>query len=73
VTKGFFNQDIAALHSMKHLIPPIVGPNRAAARGAHSPREAGEAILKIVNQVNRGAALITSQEERDQVAELYSE
>jgi hypothetical protein len=25
VTKGFFNQDIAAWHSMKHLIPPIVG------------------------------------------------
>ena len=29
-----------------------------------------EAIFEIVNQLNRGAALITSQEERDQVAEL---
>src|SRR6202021_318214 len=28
------------------------------------------AVFEIVNQVNRGATLITSQEERDQVAEL---
>jgi PAS domain S-box-containing protein len=29
-----------------------------------------EAVFEIVNQINRGAALITSQEERDQIAEL---
>src|SRR5258708_2277869 len=29
-----------------------------------------EAIFEIVNQINRGAALITSQQERDQIAEL---
>jgi predicted ATPase/GAF domain-containing protein len=38
---------------------------------AHTPPEKREkAIFEIVNQVNRGAALITSQEERDQIAEL---
>jgi PAS domain S-box-containing protein len=35
-----------------------------------SPDKRDEAIFEIVNQVNRGAALTTSQEERDQIAEL---
>jgi PAS domain S-box-containing protein len=34
------------------------------------PEKREEAVFEIVNQVNRGATLITSQEERDQVAEL---
>jgi PAS domain S-box-containing protein len=34
------------------------------------PEKREEAVFEIVNQVNRGAALITSQEERDQIAEL---
>ncbi|HEY4883303.1 MAG TPA: GAF domain-containing protein, partial [Myxococcales bacterium] len=38
---------------------------------AHTPSERRqEAIFDIVNQLNRGAALITSQEEREQLAEL---
>ncbi len=38
---------------------------------AHTPKdEREEAIFEIVNQLNRGAALITSQGEREQVAEL---
>src|SRR6202040_2960753 len=38
---------------------------------AHTPPERlEEAIFEIVNQIDRGAALISSQEERDQVAEL---
>jgi predicted ATPase/GAF domain-containing protein len=38
---------------------------------AHTPLEKREeAIFEIVNQLNRGVTLITSQEERDQIAEL---
>ncbi|HXC76535.1 MAG TPA: AAA family ATPase, partial [Candidatus Acidoferrum sp.] len=38
---------------------------------AHTPAEKREeAVFEIVNQLNRGAALITSREEREQLAEL---
>ena len=36
----------------------------------HAPEEQAEAIFDIVNQLNRGAALITSSDERVQLAEL---
>ncbi|HET9377639.1 MAG TPA: serine/threonine-protein kinase PknK, partial [Chthoniobacterales bacterium] len=57
------------------LIPP---DSRAAAHlgigrllAAHTPPEKREeAIFEIVNQLNRGAALITARDEREQVAEL---
>src|SRR4030088_685296 len=38
---------------------------------AHTPAERrDEAIFEIVNQLNRGAALVTSQDEREQLAEF---
>src|SRR6185437_14501265 len=37
---------------------------------AHIPPEKQEAIFDIVNQLDRGAALITSQHEREQLAQL---
>ena len=59
----------------------FVDPGGAARRGAPSDRQAAcgatslrekrdEAIFDIVNQLNRGAALITSRDEREQLAEL---
>jgi PAS domain S-box-containing protein len=39
-------------------------------RAHTTPEKLEEAIFEIVNQVNRGAALISSQDEREQAAEL---
>jgi predicted ATPase len=38
---------------------------------AHTPSEKqDEAVFDIINHLNRGAALVTSQDEREQIAEL---
>ena len=45
--------------------------HRSAALAAHtSPEKREETIFDIVNQLNRGVALITSREEREHLAEL---
>jgi len=44
--------------------------NRETARGTHPYRKAGGSVFDLVNQLNRGAALIKSGEEREQLAEL---
>jgi PAS domain S-box-containing protein len=57
------------------LIPPNLratahlGIGRLLAAGT-PPEKREEAIFEIVNQLNRGAALITARDEREQVAEL---
>jgi PAS domain S-box-containing protein len=64
------------VHEAAYSLIPETGRAEAHLRigrllAAHTPREKRkEAIFEIVNQLNRGVALITSQDEREQLAEL---
>src|SRR5258705_12079311 len=64
------------IHEAAYLLVPEAARPEAHLRigrllAAHTPPEQREeAIYEIVNQLNRGAPLITSDQEREQLAEL---